>query len=31
MVLEERYTTGLEGYQKVTNILRELADTNNMK
>ena len=31
MVLEERYTTDLEDYHKVTNILRELANTNNMK
>ena len=31
MVLEERYTTDLEDYHKVTNILKELAITNNMR
>ena len=31
MVLEERYTTDLEDYRKVTNILKELANTINMK
>ena len=31
MVLEERYTTDLEDYRKVTNIIKELANTNNMK
>ena len=29
--LEERYTTDLEDYRKVTNILKELANTINMK
>ena len=29
--LEERYTTDLEDYHKVTNILKELANTINMK
>ena len=29
--LEEWYTTDLEDYHKVTNILKELAITNNMK
>ena len=31
MVLEEWDTMDLEDYRKVTNILRELANTNNMK
>ena len=29
--LEERYTMDLEDYRRVTNILRELENTNNMK
>ena len=31
IVLEERYTTDLEDYHKVTNILSELANTINMR
>ena len=29
--LEEGYTTDLEGYHKVTNILKERANTNNTR